>query len=388
MTLPLAPYTVIDLTRARSGPTCVRQLADMGASVIQISAREDVEGDFPRRGFDSQNLHRNKRSLTLDLKSPRGIEIIHKLVKTADVVVENFRPDVKTRLGIDYETLSRLNPRLVYGSISGFGQDGPYRERPGYDQIAQGMGGLMSITGLPGQGPVRVGIPVADLTAGIFLAQGILVALLERERSGRGLKVEHGYHRLQQRGVHPLAARWLIGKEIPPQAGNDHPTAIPTGVFKTSDGHLNIAASGQHMFRRLCETLGTEPLLDDPRFRSAPERSKNRKALAVELEKAFARRTTQEWVELLNAKGVPSGPILDVKQVFENEQIRHLKMAVPVKHPVLGEVLVQAPPVTLSRTPGAIRTPAPDTGEHSDQILTELGYSPADIASLRNDKVI
>ncbi len=388
MTLPLSPYTVIDLTRARSGPTCVRQLADMGASVIQISAREDVEGDFPRRGFDSQNLHRNKRSLTLDLKSPRGIEIIHKLVQNADVVVENFRPDVKTRLGIDYETLSRINPRLVYGSISGFGQDGPYRDRPGYDQIAQGMGGLMSITGLPGQGPVRVGIPVADLTAGIFLAQGILVALLERERSGRGQWVHTSLLQAMVTMLDFQAARWLIGHEIPPQAGNDHPTAIPTGVFKTADGHLNIAASGQHMFRRLCEALGTEPLLEDPRFRTAPDRSRNRKALAVELEKGFARRTTQEWVEVLNAKGVPSGPILDVKQVYEDEQIRHLKMAVPVQHPVLGELRLQAPPVTLSRTPGGVRTPAPDAGEHTDQILGELGYSPTDIDTLRRDKVI
>jgi formyl-CoA transferase len=302
--------------------------------------------------------------------------------------VENFRPDVKTRLGIDYETLSRINPRLVYGSISGFGQDGPYRDRPGYDQIAQGMGGLMSITGLPGQGPVRVGIPVADLTAGIFLAQGILVALLERERSGKGQWVHTSLLQAMVTMLDFQAARWLIGHEIPPQAGNDHPTAIPTGVFKTADGHLNIAASGQHMFRRLCEALGTEPLLDDPRFRTAPDRSKNRKALAVELEKGFAKRTTQEWVEVLNAKGVPSGPILDVKQVYEDEQIRHLKMAVPVKHPALGELLVQAPPVTLSRTPGAVRTPAPDTGEHNDQILTELGYSPSDIDTLRKDKVI
>ncbi|HKA62587.1 MAG TPA: CaiB/BaiF CoA-transferase family protein, partial [Methylomirabilota bacterium] len=258
----------------------------------------------------------------------------------------------------------------------------------GYDQIAQGMGGLMSITGLPGQGPVRVGIPVADLTAGIFLAQGILVALLERERSGKGQWVHTSLLQAMVTMLDFQAARWLIGKEIPPQAGNDHPTAIPTGVFKTADGHLNIAASGQHMFRRLCETLGTEPLLDDPRFRTAPDRSKNRKALAVELEKAFGKRTTQEWVELLNAKGVPSGPILDVQQVYENEQIRHLKMAVPVTHPALGELSLQAPPVTLSRTPGGVRTPAPDTGEHNDEILTELGYSTADIASLRNDKVI
>jgi crotonobetainyl-CoA:carnitine CoA-transferase CaiB-like acyl-CoA transferase len=388
MTLPLSPYTVIDLTRARSGPTAVRQLADMGARVIQISAREDVEGDFPRRGFDSQNLHRNKRSLTLDLKSPRGIDILKRLIAKADVVVENFRPDVKTRLGIDYETLSRLNPRLIYGSISGFGQTGPYRDRPGYDQIAQGLGGLMSITGLPGQGPVRVGIPVADLTAGIFLAQGILVALLERERSGKGQWVHTSLLQAMMTMLDFQAARWLIAGEIPPQAGNDHPTAIPTGVFRTKDGHINIAASGQHMFRRLCEALGTEPLLDDPRFKTAPDRSKNRKVLAVELEKAFASRTSADWVELLNAKGVPSGPILNVKEMFENEQVRHLQMAVRVKHPALGEIRVQAPPVTLSRTPASVRLHSPDPGEHTDEILGELGYSAEEVKSLRADKVV
>ena len=386
--LPLSPYTVIDLTRARSGPTCVRQLADMGAKVIQISAREDEQGDFPRRGFDSQNLHRNKRSITLDLKSPKGLDILKRLIAKADVVVENFRPDVKRRLGIDYETLAQDNPRLIYGSISGFGQSGPYRDRPGYDQIAQGMGGLMSITGLPGQGPVRVGIPVADLTAGIFLAQGILVALLERERSGRGQWVHTSLLQAMITMLDFQAARWLIAGEIPPQAGNDHPTAIPTGVFKTKDGHINIAASGQNMFRRLCEALGTETLLDDPRFKTAPDRSKNRKALAPELEKAFAKKTTAEWVELLNVKGVPSGPILDVKQMFENEQVKHLGMAVPVKHPALGEVMVQAPPVTLSRTPASVRLHSPDTGEHTDEVLGELGFSASEIASLRAEKVV
>ena len=246
----------------------------------------------------------------------------------------------------------------------------------------------MSITGLPGQGPVRVGIPVADLTAGIFLAQGILVALLERERSGRGQWVHPSLLQAMITMLDFQAARWLIAGEIPPQAGNDHPTAIPTGVFKTKDGHINIAASGQNMFRRLCEALGTEPLLEDPRFKTAPDRSKHRKALAPELEKAFAKRTSAEWVELLNVKGVPSGPILDVKQVFENEQVKHLQMAVPVKHPALGEVFVQAPPVTLSRTPASVRRHSPDTGEHSDEILGELGFSQGEIRILRDEKVV
>ena len=388
MSLPLEPYTVIDLTRARSGPTCVRQLADMGAKVIQIWAREDTGGDFPRRGFDSLNLHRNKRSMTLDLKSPRGIEILKRLVAQADVVVENFRPDVKHRLGIDYDTLSKLNPRLIYGSISGFGQTGPYRDRPGYDQIAQGMGGLMSITGLPGQGPVRVGIPVADLTAGIILAQGILGALIERERSGKGQWVHTSLLEAMVTMLDFQAARWLIDGTIPPQAGNDHPTSIPTGVFKTADGHINIAASGQHMFRRLCETLGTETLLDDARFKTAPDRSKNRAPLAAELDKAFVTKTSAEWVELLNAKGVPCGPIFNVKETFENEQVQHLGLATTVKHRELGEMRIQRPPVTLSRTPSSVRTAAPDIGEHTEEILGELGFSQADIDTLRRDKVV
>ncbi len=363
MSLPLEPYTVIDLTRARSGPTCVRQLADMGAKVVQIWAREDTGGDFPRRGFDSLNLHRNKRSMTL-------------------------RPDVKHRLGIDYDTLSKLNPRLIYGSISGFGQTGPYRDRPGYDQIAQGMGGLMSITGLPGQGPVRVGIPVADLTAGIFLAQGILGALIERERSGKGQWVHTSLLEAMVTMLDFQAARWLIDGTIPPQAGNDHPTSIPTGVFKTADGHINIAASGQHMFRRLCETLGTETLLDDARFKTAPDRSKNRAPLAAELDKAFVTKTSAEWVELLNAKGVPCGPIFNVKETFENEQVQHLGLATTVKHRELGEMRIQRPPVTLSRTPSSVRTAAPDIGEHTEEVLGELGFSQADVDTLRRDKVV
>jgi formyl-CoA transferase len=385
---PLSPYSVLDLTRARSGPTCVRQLADLGASVIQVAAREGEDGDFSRHGFDAQNLHRNKRSITLDLKAPEGIEILKKLAAKSDILVENFRPDVKTRLGIDYETLSAINPRLIYGSISGFGQTGPYRDRPGYDQIAQGLGGLMSITGLPGQGPVRVGIPVADLTAGIFLAQGILAAIIERERSGRGQWVHTSLLQAMVTMLDFQAARWLIGNEIPPQAGNDHPTGIPTGVFTTKDGHINIAAAGQQMYRRLCEALGIEALIDDPRFRSSKDRSKNRAVLNAELDRVLASKTSADWVELLNAKGVPSGPILNVQQVYENEQIVHLNMAVPVKHPVLGELRLQAPPSTLSRTAASVRTPAPDVGEHTDEILGELGFSVHDVARLRRDKVV
>jgi len=386
MSLPLEPYTVIDLTRARSGPTCVRQLAEMGATVIKVESRE--QDDFTRDEFDFQNLHRNKRSITLDLKHPRGVEVLKKLVAKADVLVENFRPDVKHRLGIDYEALIQVNPRLVYASISGFGQTGPYRDRPGYDQIAQGLGGLMSVTGLPGQGPVRVGIPVADLTAGMFLAHGVLVALLERERSGKGQWVHTSLLEAMVRMLDFQTTRWLIGKEIPPQAGNDHPTGIPTGVFKTADGHMNIAASGQHMYRRLCEALDVKHLIDDPRFKTPQDRSKNRVACNEELEKATATKTSAEWVEILNKAGVPCGPILNVKEVFEDEQVRALGLAVKIRHPRLGEQEVQNLPVTLSRTPGAVRTASPDLGEHTDQVLAELGYSREEIAALHRDGAV
>ncbi len=388
MSLPLSKYTVLDLTRARSGPTCVRQLANMGANVIQVEAREDVDADYARHGSDFQNLHRNKRSMTLDLKSPQGLDILKRLAAKADVLVENFRPDVKRRLGIDYESLSQVNPRLVYGSISGFGQSGPYRDRPGYDQIAQGMGGLMSVTGLPGQGPVRVGIPIADLTAGIFLAQGILVALLEREQSGRGQWVHTSLLQAMVTMMDFQATRWLMDGDVPPQAGNDHPTGIPTGVFRTADGHINIAASGQRMFRRLCKALGIESLADDARFREPRDRSANRHELTAELEKVLEQNESAAWVDLLNAQGVPAGPILNMKQVFENEQVQHLEMAVATKHPTLGDIAIQGHPYVLSRTPGAPLTAAPDLGEHTGQILGELGFSAEEIERLRKDQVV
>jgi len=386
MSLPLDHIQVIDLTRARSGPTCVRQLADMGAQVIKIEQSDDEEG-VSRHNSDFQNLHRNKRSLVLNLKDPRGVAILKKLVTKTDVLVENYRPDVKRRLGIDYADLRPLNPRLVYASISGFGQTGPYRDRPGYDQIAQGMGGLMSITGPPGGGPWRVGIPVADLSAGLLAAQGVLVALLERERSGEGQWVHTSLLEAMVSMLDFQATRWLIGKEVPPQAGNNHPTGIPTGTFKVKDGHINIAASGQHMWKRLCDALDAAQLYEDSRFSTPGRRSQNRDALTVALEEKLRTKTSSEWIVALNAAGVPCGPILTIDQVFANEQVQHLELAREIDHPQLGAIQVLGLPVTLSRTPGAIRTPTPEKGEHTDEILRELGMSAEEVRRLHEEGV-
>jgi crotonobetainyl-CoA:carnitine CoA-transferase CaiB-like acyl-CoA transferase len=388
--LPLSRFKVLDLTRVRAGPTAVRQLADWGAGVIKIEAPPNPgEGlGGPRHGPDFQNLHRNKRSLTLDLKAPEGIEIFRRLVRSADVVVENFRPDVKTRLGIDYEALKAINPRLVYASISGFGQSGPYRDRPGFDQIAQGMGGLMSITGLPGQGPVRVGIPVADLAAGIFCAMGILVALLEREVSGQGQWVESSLLAAQIAMLDFQAARWLIAHEVPEQAGNDHPTSIPTGVFRTSDGHINIASAGDEIFRRLCRALDVPELADHPDYQSGKSRSDNRKALNAAIEAITEAHDSAEWIERFNKAGVPAGPIYKMDQVFADPQVGYLGIAQPVEHPILGRLELVGQAVALSRTPSRLRSASPEPGEHSDQILRELGYSDSDIAKLRERRVV
>ncbi len=389
---PLSRFLVLDLSRVRAGPTAVRQLADWGARVIKIETPSGVAGDEPmggpRHGPDFQNLHRNKRSLTLNLKSPTGVAVFKRLVEHADVVVENFRPDVKHRLGIDYDSLRTVNARLVYASISGFGQDGPYRDRPGFDQIAQGMGGLMSITGIPGQGPVRVGIPVADLTAGVFCAMGILIALLERETSGQGQWVQSSLLEAQISMLDFQAERWLLKGDVPKQAGNDHPTSIPTGVFPTSDGHINIAATGQAMWTRLCKAIGAEHLLDDEEFKTDAGRSKHRARLNKELAAITATRASGEWVRLLNDAGVPCGPIYSIDQVFADEQVRHLGIAQTVPHSALGDIQVVGQPVHLSRTPSKLRTAAPEKGEHTDEILREFGYDEATIADLRRRQVI
>jgi crotonobetainyl-CoA:carnitine CoA-transferase CaiB-like acyl-CoA transferase len=386
---PLARFKVIDLTRVRAGPTAVRQLADWGADVIKIEAPEGDAGlGGERHGPDFQNLHRNKRSLTLNLKTPEGLAVLKRLVAQADVVVENYRPDVKFRLGVDYESLQAINPRIVYASISGFGQDGPYRDRPGFDQIAQGMGGLMSITGEPGRGPMRVGVPVADLTAGIFAAMGILIALLEREQSGEGQWVKSSLLGAQISMLDFQAARWTIAKEVPGQAGNNHPTSIPTGVFATADGYINIAAAGDDIYRRLCKALGADHLVADPLYATGRARSDNRDSLNEAIEAITRGKTSAEWIDVLNQASVPSGPIYKMNEVFEDAQVKHLAMTHTVPHPVLGDVEVVGQPIELSRTPWSIRRATPEPGEHTDAVLAELGYSAEEIAALHAGKVV
>jgi formyl-CoA transferase len=388
----LSRFTVLDLTRVRAGPTCVRQLADWGANVIKIESPEHLEAGEPlggpREGPDFMNLHRNKRSITINLKSPEGVAAFKKMVKKADVVVENFRPDVKARLGIDYNALRKINPRIVYASISGFGQSGPYVERPGFDQVAQGMGGLMSITGEPGQGPLRVGIPVADLTAGLFCAMGILVALLERETSKKGQQVETSLLQSQIFMLDFQAARYLVNGEVAKQAGNNHPTSIPTGVFRTSDGYINIATAGQKIWERCAETLDAPELAVRPEYVNGTNRSKNRDVLNAEINALTSTRPTAEWVERFNAAGVPCGPIYSIDQMFADPQVKHVGMAQPVKTKDKAPLTLVGQPVSLSRTPSKLVAPPPGRGQHTDAVLKEFGFTSKQIAALRQADAI
>ena len=391
--LPLSHIAVLDLTRARAGPTAVRHLADWGADVIKIEAPGDPADEGlggARRGPDFLNLQRNKRSMTLNLKAEAGRDIFMALATTADVIVENYRADVKHRLGIDYEAVRALNPRIVYGSISGFGQDGPYRDRAGVDQIAQGMGGLMSITGLPGQGPVQVGIPIADLSAGNYLAQGILLALLDRERTGVGQWVQTSLLEAQIAMLDFQAARWLIDREVPPQAGNNHPTGIPMGVYPTADGAINIAAAGEVLWQRFLKVIGAPELSADPRFANGAKRSENRDLLNEKLSAITARRSSAEWIADMAEAGVPCGPINSIDETFADPQVRHLKIARPMDHEDLGTIEVVGQAIHLSATPQPerIQRPTPDKGADTDDVLSDLGYDGAAIADLRARGVI
>ena len=388
----LGNLRVLDLTRVRAGPTCCRVLADFGADVIKIEAPEGVDPNEnmsgPRHGYDMQNLHRNKRSLTLNLKKPEGHAVLMKLVETADVVVENFRPDVKERLGIDYNALRKVNPRIILASISGFGQSGPYRTRAGFDQIAQGMGGLMWITGLPGQGPVRAGAAVADTTAGLYAAIGVLVALHERATSGEGQWVHTSLLEAQIALCDFQAARFLVYGQAPPQAGNDHPYSTPMGVLPTKDGFINIGVGGEGQWRNLCAALAREDLADHADFANQDQRFANRPKLKAVLDPIFQQETSDYWLKRLEEFHVPAGPIYRMNEVFDDPQVRHLALAQPVMHPVRGEIRLVGEPVTLSRTPASLVAAIPEKGEHTDAILSEAGFDHETIAKLKAQQVV
>ncbi|MEI7428116.1 MAG: CaiB/BaiF CoA-transferase family protein [Betaproteobacteria bacterium] len=388
----LSRFRILDLTRARAGPTSTKQFADFGADVIKIEQpadggeRNQLSGD--RHSFDMQNLHRNSRSITLDLKKQEAKEIFYRLVKTADVVVENFRPDVKFRLGIDYETLKAINPRIILMSISGFGQDGPYVARPMFDQIAQGMSGIMSVTGKPGGGPMRAGVAITDITAGYMAACGMLTALLEREVSGQGQWVQSS---LIQAGVAMMdfqAAKYLQKGEIPVQVGNDHPTSMPTSCYECLDGYINVAATGQVMWLSLCDAIGKPELKEDPRFITEPLRVKHRDDLNAIFIQVFKSKEKSYWVKLLNEAGVPTGPIYDMAEVFADPQVISQEMVAEVTHPKIGKLKLVNQALKLSRTPAKVKTATPELGQNTQEILKELDYSAAEIATLITNKIV
>ena len=389
--LPLSRFTVLDLTRVRSGPAAVRQFAAWGANVIKIEEPGDQPDDRPggsSQFADYQNTHRNKRSVTLNLKHPKGKALFLKMVEQADVVIENYRPNVKFKLGIDYESLRKVNKRIILASVSGFGQDGPYVDRPGLDQIAQGLGGIMSVTGEPGRGPMRAGIPVADLSSGLFCAIGTLVALLEREESGEGQWVQSSLLQSQVWMMDFQIMRWLMNKEIPGQTGNDHPTTAATGVYPTADGYINLAAMGTEMFIKLVTAIGLPELAEDPRFKLLKTRGQNRPALNAAIAARTKQEPTADWIELLNKAGVPCGSIKNVKETMEDPQVVHLGMAKTIQHPNLGEISVVNHPVIMSRSKREVFTAAPDRGEHNKEVYAEFGVSAAEVEVLLQDGAV
>ena len=388
----LSHIRVLDLTRVRSGPTAVRQLGDWGADVIKIEQPASLEADGSlgagRNTADFQNLQRNRRSLTLNLKDPKGKELFRKLVATADVVVENFRPDVKDRLGIDYESLKALNPGIILASISGFGQTGPYAKRPGFDQIAQGMGGLMSITGDPQGGPMRVGIPIADLTTGLFCAMGILTALLEREKSGQGQWLHTSLLQSQIFMLDFQAARYLMRDEVAGQVGNEHPTSVPTNRYLTSDGAINIAVAGNDTWKRLCNALGQDDWAEDEALDTNAKRAERRDKLNADIAAIVETKSTADWVELLTAAGVPCGPIYKIDEMFDDPQVQHLGVAQTMETEPFGPTKALAQPFELTRTPSSFAAAPPTRGQHTQEILEELGFSAEECDELEKDSVI
>jgi crotonobetainyl-CoA:carnitine CoA-transferase CaiB-like acyl-CoA transferase len=392
---PLSDITVLDLTIARAGPTAVRLLADWGAEVVKVEPppRKDGKGNSVtggRRGPDEQNLHRNKRSLAIDLKKSEGQALFHELVEQSDVIVENFRSDVKYRLCVDYETVKAIKPGIIYASISGFGQDGPYATRPGVDQIIQGMSGLMSVTGEPGRGPMRVGVAISDTSAGMFLGQGILLALLHRERTGEGQWVHTSLLEAMMSKLDFQGARYTMKGEVAGQQGNDHPTQVPMGTFEAKDGFVNIAAFGDVMWKRFCDALNADGLFADPDYQSVRDRSSKHEKIKADMNKVTSQLLVGDLVRILNEAGVPTGPINNIGEGFEDPQVKHLKLAKPAPHPELGDLSLVRSPINLSLFPqsDSFDSAAPDPGENSETVLRDMGFDESRIVILKEEGVI
>ena len=392
---PLEGIRIIDLTAAMAGPFCTQLLADFGASVLKIEppGKGDMLRDFGPPFVKGESWYfllnnRNKRSMTLNLQHAKGMEAFRKLAKTADIVIENYRPGVKRKLKIDYDDLKEENPRLIYASISGFGQSGPYQDRAGFDPIAQGMSGLSSVTGWKHTGPVRVGVAIGDSLAGMFAAYGILIALMERERSGKGQRVETSLLEGLVALLGFQAAKYFGTNERPEAQGNDHAMMSPYGTFKTKDGYINIAAGNQGMWERLSKVMGLEPLIQDKRFLTVADRVTNSSELTQLLGKKLSEKTNKEWEAILDKAGVANGPILYIDEVFKDPQVLHQKMLMEIDHPTAGKIKSLGFPVKLSRTPAELRNPPPLLGQHTEEVLKELGYRPQEIETMHGEGVI
>ncbi|HYZ57014.1 MAG TPA: CoA transferase [Streptosporangiaceae bacterium] len=396
MTQALERLTVIDLTQVMAGPFCCQLLGDLGARIVKV---EPVgSGDNTRHSMGHRMpggessaflaVNRNKQSIAIDLKQEAGRDAFYKLVRSADVVVENFRPGVTSRLGVDYAILSRLNSRLIYASISGFGQTGPYADRPGYDLIAQAMSGIMSVTGEAGGKPAKAGVPVTDMSAGLFCAVGILAACIAREQTGRGQYIDTSlYEAGLALSVWETAELWATGR-VPQPLGSAHRMTAPYQALRTRDGHIMVGANNPRLWQRLCRALDREDLLSDPRFTTNADRMERRDVLAGELESVLKSRDTEDWVAALLAAGVPCGPLRDYEQVCRDPHTLAREMVVTMQHPVEGEIRGLGIPVKLSDTPGNVRRPAPLLGEHTDELLAGLGYSASEISALREQGAV
>jgi formyl-CoA transferase len=375
---------VLDLTHVRAGPVCVRQLADWGANVIKIDRPGDPPDFAGRNEGDFQNKHRNKRSMGLNLKSDEGRNILYEMVRKADVFVENFRPDIKARLGFEYERLQEINPALVYTSISGFGQDGPYKGRTAVDQIMQGMSGIMSINGKPGEGPLRVGLPITDICTGLYAALGTMVALLERQKSGLGQWVQTSLLESSIFFLDIHAARYLADGIVGKQVGNEHPSGVPTNVYETKDGYINVAPI-PIMWGRLCKAIGREDLIDHPDYSTREARRKRRVEINGIVSEFTKRHETADLLELFMAADVPCGPIYAIDEAFADPQARHLQLGQTVIATNGREMTLPRQPITLSRTPSSLVRRTPEFAEHTDEVLGEFGYSPTQIADFRRN---